>query len=42
MTVPAIPEPRFRTKPAAAHAYTMPVVRELPPPPVEGSESRTW
>lgn len=29
MTVTAIPAPRCRVKPLAAHAYTMPVVREL-------------
>ena len=40
MTFPAVPEPRSRTKPTPAHAYTMPVVRELPP--VESSETRTW
>jgi hypothetical protein len=42
MTVPAIPEHRYRTKPTAAHVYTMPVVRELPSQPIESSESRTW
>jgi hypothetical protein len=42
MTFPAIPEPRSRTKPTPAHAYTMPVVRELPSHPAESFEGRTW
>ena len=31
-----------RTSPAAVHAYTVPVVRELPPQPVAGAGNRIW
>ena len=31
-----------RTSPVAGHAYTVPVVRELPPQPVAAAGTRTW
>jgi hypothetical protein len=31
-----------RTSPVAGHAYCVPVVRELPPPPVSIAGTRTW
>ena len=42
MTVTAIPPARYRTATLAAHAYTAPVVRELPPQRVDTRDSRTW
>jgi hypothetical protein len=42
MTVTATPPTRDRTHPPHAHAYTVPVVRELPTQPVEIRDAHTW
>ena len=42
MTVNAHLRDRTRTAPADARIYTMPVVREIPPQPVEGLRSTVW
>lgn len=42
MTVTAIPPAHCRANRPATHAYRMPVVRELPPHPIEICDSRTW
>ena len=31
-----------RTSPVAGHAYTVPVVRELPPQPAAATGTRIW
>jgi hypothetical protein len=31
-----------RTQPIAAHAYTLPVVRELPPRPIDATPGARW
>ena len=42
MTVAQISPPAPRTDALAAHAYCLPVVRELPVPVAEPSADRTW
>ena len=42
MTINATPQTRFRTHPPHAHAYNVPVVRELPTQPVEIRDRHTW
>jgi hypothetical protein len=32
----------YRTSLAPAHAYAVPVVRELPPRPIASAGARTW
>jgi hypothetical protein len=34
--------PAHRTSPITGHAYTVPVVRELPQPPTKPTGPRTW
>jgi hypothetical protein len=42
MTVNVTATTRYRTSPIAAHAYRVPVVRELPAQPVETGDNTTW
>jgi hypothetical protein len=42
MTVKTAAPAGSRVHPVAGHAYRLPVVRELPPLPLEGRNSRTW
>jgi hypothetical protein len=42
MTAIRMTQSRRRLAPIAAHAYTLPVVRELPRPLVDAHGSRTW
>jgi hypothetical protein len=42
MTVTATTSNRSRTAPIAAHAYQVPVVRELPPRIAEIRDTSTW
>ena len=42
MTITAAPQHPGRTRPAGARVYTTPVVRPLPPRPVENLDSRIW
>lgn len=42
MTVVAAPATRRPTDPAPEHAYTAPVVREIPPRRVPVVDHRTW
>jgi hypothetical protein len=42
MTVTITPQTRYRTASIAAHAFRVPVVRELPAQPVETRDSLTW
>ncbi len=42
MTVALIPRPAPRTDAVAAHAYCLPVVRELPLPVADPAGDRSW
>ena len=42
MTVTATRLTRYRAHPPHAHAYSVPVVRELPAQPVDIRHSHTW
>ncbi len=42
MTIRVNTNPQRRIDALAGHAYTIPVVRELPKPPAEPVGDRTW
>jgi hypothetical protein len=42
MSLIRMPAPRRRIDPVRAHVYTVPVVRELPAPLVDGFGLGTW
>jgi hypothetical protein len=42
MTVAQITPPAPRTEAVPAHAYSLPVVRELPSPVADRAGDRTW